>query len=67
MVSKEQVEQDQGGADAEAVQGRTRYMRRGLTEEEIRKLKLNGNNTNCGILMLASLVKLQLDLKQMCL
>lgn len=67
MVSKEQVEQDQGGADAEAVQGRTRYMRRGLTEQEIRKLKLNGNNTNRGILMLASLVKQRLNLKQMCL
>lgn len=40
MVSKEQVEQDQGGAHAEAVQGRTRYMRRGLTEQKIRKLKL---------------------------
>lgn len=39
-VRKEQVEQDQGGADAEAVQGRTRYRRRGPTEQEIRKLKL---------------------------
>lgn len=40
MVNKEQVEQDQGGANAEAVPGRTRYMRRGLMEEEIRKRKL---------------------------